>query len=358
MKFIHTADIHIGRKPSYRSEDEVMKAFSDVINECNEWGADILLVAGDMFDSPPSTGQLREVNYMFGKLNRTKVVIIAGNHDYLCDNSCFSQYKWNDNVTLLTGDMEGGTLDSVRFDDINTRVWGLSYSGEYDSDVWRERLYDRITVGENSGINILLGHGGDANNIPVDIEKLSGNGFDYLAFGHIHKPMLCERGAYCGSLVPLDRKHTGARGYIKGIITKENASFDLVPLNTWTFNNETIVVDGETTREELLDRIKALQRDDVYTNVRVMGRRSRDTCFYVDNIALPDKDDCVCGQVVDIVDESVVDYDYEKLYEENEDNILGHFIKEIWMSDVDEVTKIAALETGVDVLLDAREEFD
>ena len=49
-------------------------------------------------------------------------------------------------------------------------------------------------------------------------------GFDYVAFGHIHIPDLDEanRMAYSGSLEPIDVNEIGPRGFIYGEVTKQN----------------------------------------------------------------------------------------------------------------------------------------
>ena len=64
-----------------------------------------------------------------------------------------------------------------------------------------------------------MAHGGEPNDIPVDKKELAAAGFDYVAFGHLHKPQdVNERIRYCGSFEPLDKNETGERGYIRGEI--------------------------------------------------------------------------------------------------------------------------------------------
>ena len=46
-------------------------------------------------------------------------------------------------------------------------------------------------------------------------------GFDYIALGHIHKPMILKEDQiiYSGALEPVDKNDTGPHGYVKGEIT-------------------------------------------------------------------------------------------------------------------------------------------
>ena len=44
---------------------------------------DLLLVAGDLFHRQPLLRELKEVDGLFASLDRTQVVLVAGNHDYM-----------------------------------------------------------------------------------------------------------------------------------------------------------------------------------------------------------------------------------------------------------------------------------
>ena len=93
------------------------------------------------------------------------------------------------------------------FEDINTEVTGFSY---YTAEIPEPRL-DALEAPEDGKIHILLGHGGDANHVPIDRAALASSGFSYIALGHIHRPeiLLDKKMAYCGSPEPLDK--TGDR---------------------------------------------------------------------------------------------------------------------------------------------------
>ena len=87
MKIIHTADWHIGqnfyeydRKAEHSSFFEWLKT---IIKQLN---IDILLIAGDIFDSPNPSAESQKIYYSFlrevtSENPRMQVIIIAGNHD-------------------------------------------------------------------------------------------------------------------------------------------------------------------------------------------------------------------------------------------------------------------------------------
>ena len=109
MKFIHIADVHWGARPEREQtfgrirEQEIKETFQRVIDHANKQQVDLLLIAGDLFDQPPTQQELREVDYLLSRLNHTRTVLIAGNHDHLEPHDAFSQYKWNSEVYLLDG---------------------------------------------------------------------------------------------------------------------------------------------------------------------------------------------------------------------------------------------------------------
>ncbi len=142
---------------------------------------------GTFFHRQPLLRELKEVNYLFSGLSHTKVVLIAGNHDYLKRDSYYHRFSWNENVLFLGEDRCG----HVEFKDIETSIYGFSYA----SREIREPLYDSICVESDRCFKILLAHGGDEKHIPIDRRKLMTSGFDYIALGHIHKPQVLVRAA-------------------------------------------------------------------------------------------------------------------------------------------------------------------
>jgi len=86
MNILHTSDWHLGRALYRRSRYEEFEAFLDWLAETIERQAiDVLLVAGDVFDSSMPSNRAQELYYRF--LCRTAasscrhVVVVAGNHD-------------------------------------------------------------------------------------------------------------------------------------------------------------------------------------------------------------------------------------------------------------------------------------
>ena len=129
MRFIHTGDIHWGMtpdadKPWGKERAQAIKdTFRSIIDYTREAEADCLFISGDLFHRQPLLKYLKEVNYLFSTIPAVKVLLIAGNHDRIRENSALLSFSWAPNVTFLMDDC----LTSHYFEDINTEVYGFSY---------------------------------------------------------------------------------------------------------------------------------------------------------------------------------------------------------------------------------------
>lgn len=353
MKFIHIADIHIGAKPDAgypwgaQREKEITDSFNRIIDLCNEQQIDLLLIAGDLFHRQPLVRELKEVNYCFGKLTAAQVVLIAGNHDYIGARSNYIGFPWADNVHMLKEE----SMDSIYLEHLNTEVYGFSY---HSRDITEAR-YNKLHPGCEERINILLAHGGDEKNIPIDKKMLQESGFDYIALGHIHKPELFgDRMAYAGSLEPLDKNETGARGYMIGDIAKEgeNSSIKLEfrPNSVRQYFKLELPVNADITNGALRDLAAAKIKENGTENIyafTLIGFRDTDMVFRKEDIMH-------LGNVIEVSDETVPDYDFEALYQENQDNIIGLYIKRIREEAGQDVVAQKALYYGIEALLGAK----
>lgn len=355
MKFIHIADVHLGVIPDSDKPwgeiraNEIWKSMEHIINVCNEEEVDLLLVAGDLFHRQPKVRELKELDYLFSKLESAQVVIMAGNHDYLSFRSNYRDFPWNDRVHMFYH----SNIELMDFPDINTKVYGLSY---LQRDI-TEPLYDDLKPEDKNGYHILLAHGGDEKNIPINKKKLQASGFDYIALGHIHKPeIISEKMAYCGSLEPLDKNETGEKGYILGNINKiteglSKTEIRFIPSSHREYKNIDLNVDTTTTmgslKDQAVDEIIRNGEQNIYI-FHIKGMRDPNIHFVINEIM-------ELGNVLEVNNLSIPDYDFDRIYRENKDNMIGLFIKEIKESSEDDVIINKALYYGIEALLEARE---
>ena len=86
FRVLHTADWHLGKTLNDQSRDEEHKQFlSWLLKIIDEHAVDVLVIAGDVFDSanPPQLAQSRYYNFVsqLHKNTKSSLIITAGNHD-------------------------------------------------------------------------------------------------------------------------------------------------------------------------------------------------------------------------------------------------------------------------------------
>ena len=86
IRILHTADWHLGRRLEGRNRhDEQIAALDDICRIANDENVDVVIVAGDVFDSfvPPAESEALYYRTMVRLSDgaRRAVVVIAGNHD-------------------------------------------------------------------------------------------------------------------------------------------------------------------------------------------------------------------------------------------------------------------------------------
>lgn len=349
MKFIHTGDIHWGMSPdsdkpwSRERSRDIRDTFTAIIAKAKELRVDCLFIAGDLFHRQPLLRDLKEVNYLFSTIPQTQVIIIAGNHDRIRKNSAVLSFSWASNVTFL----ESEDVSSVYFEDINTEVTGFSY---YTAEIPEPRL-DALEAPEDGKIHILLGHGGDANHVPIDRAALASSGFSYIALGHIHRPeiLLDKKMAYCGSPEPLDKTETGRHGILYGEIDPESCqvtTLNFIPMAKLRYIPLIVRVTPDTTNTELYlkiaHEIEQRGNDNIF-RFKVQGMRDPDISFDLDALKLR-------FRIADIIDETEPQYDFSALFAEHPSDMIGFYIQALKKPDMSPVEK-KALFYGIHALL-------
>ena len=254
MKFIHTGDIHWGMTPDadkpWGSEraQAIKDTFKKIIAQAGKMQADCLFISGDLFHRQPLVRDLKEVNYLFTTIPNVKVILIAGNHDRIRENSALLSFSWSPNVTFFMDP----DLNSVYFEDINTEIYGFSY---HTREIKKPLLED-MQVSVNNHIQILMAHGGDTAHLPINFNSLELSPFSYIALGHIHRPqaLMKDRIIYAGALEPIDRNDVGPHGYVKGEITEAGVHTQWIPCAMRSYIHLEVPVKDSGGREGLWSR--------------------------------------------------------------------------------------------------------
>lgn len=234
MKFLHLADLHLGKilqEQSLIEDQEYM--LNQIIEIIEKENIDAVLISGDVYDRsvPPAEA----VNLLDSFLRtlikeiKIKVFIIAGNHDskdrlafgskIFEDEGLYIESKYNGNLRKVEVQDEYGKLNIYMLPFVKPievkQFFKEDLENNYNTAINKIIAKEKIDVEER---NIILVHqfvtagmvepertesevlslGGIEN---VDVSNF--NDFDYVAIGHVHRPQKIgrETARYAGTML-------------------------------------------------------------------------------------------------------------------------------------------------------------
>ena len=200
IRIIHAADLHLDspfeslstEKASVRRSEQ--RALLDrIAAEVNKRNADLLLLAGDLFDSGSAYAETGEALLASLQKVRVPVFIAPGNHDWYSRCSPYARLHFPDNVHIF----RTPRLESVFLPELGARVWGAGYTSPSC-----EALLRGFHAPAEEGVTQLLAlHAelGRPNSpyCPVTEAELAQSGIRYAAFGHVHLGSGLRRAGEC-----------------------------------------------------------------------------------------------------------------------------------------------------------------
>lgn len=346
MRFMHMADVHLGAAPDHGfvwAKDrgrEIWESFRRAIADANEKKVDLLLIAGDLFHRQPELQELKEVNYLFSTLEKTVVVLMAGNHDYLKPSSPYVNFEWNENVICLFS----SKCERIRLPELKVEVYGFSY---YQQEI-TQPLYDGIRAEKNEYFKILLAHGGDGEHIPLKKERLLNAGFDYIALGHIHKPQVYIRNLamYAGALEPIDCNDVGPHGYIIGDIHRKKVKLAFVDICSRQYCHDEVEVTEEDTVFSVREKIASVVRQNGAQHMYKITLKGQHHPKFRGDV----REYMKCGRIVEVVDRTVPAFHLDALRRQYHGQLIGDFIDSFPAKDRNMIEE-KALAYGLEALL-------
>ena len=238
MKFLHTGDLHIGKKIFEVSLIEDQKLILDQIFDIAvEEAVDALVIAGDVYDrAVPSTEAVAALDDFLTRLVRKDipVIMISGNHDS-GERVAFADRILEGQGLYIAGSYEE-PLKCVRLED----EWGPVYfvcmpfvkpsaAGCADSAAAVEKMLAGLPEFGEGARTVLVTHffvTGDHGKEPEVSDSETGisvggldmvpsslfDEFSYTALGHIHKPQCMRAGKVFYAGAPLKYSFSEARG--------------------------------------------------------------------------------------------------------------------------------------------------
>jgi len=360
ISFIHTADIHIGKKfnvnfnsgEGKKRRREIWETFDKIIEVCIRNNVEFLLIAGDLVDAKHCTlDDMKRLSSKFSEARNTEIIITTGNRDPYTTYSLYRFIDWPSNVHIIDTTNQ---IRQIDFADKNLCVFSVGLDLK-DKQKERTCLYD-IEVNP-SNINILLAHGdifgNDTEDVKIDISRIESK-FDYVALGHIHQyTEYSERIIYPGTPEPLDFSEKGQHGIVFCKLDKAGIEKVFVPTAKSRFISKEIFLQQDFSYDKILDIIKFsgdyISASKDYYRIILTGKVD----MAIDMNRLKTEASSFF-QYIEFVDDYLFHIDYDYWIEENDDNIIGQYFKQFKASGEENLNRQKSLLLGLSVLLNEK----
>lgn len=205
IRFIHTADLHLGSP--LKSIGQVSGRIAECLKEATfialqricdaalRYEANFLVISGDLYDR--ESRSVKANHFLAENLLRLKeknipVYVIGGNHDPLGERR--DLLRLPDNVKVFAGERPEVAEFYSRQGELLARIIGRSYRGRSES----QRIFESYRPPDTEAWNIGLLHTaldpGNTNYVPCSARELAQiAGIDYWALGHTHSPQLIRK---------------------------------------------------------------------------------------------------------------------------------------------------------------------
>lgn len=342
FRFIHTSDIHLDTSfsgsgfPSRlgdRKREAIRGAFRRIIEDARHCKVNLVLIAGDLFESERVTPDTVEfLRRQLESIRPIRVFIAPGNHDPFITGSPYKEESWPDNAHIFNSE----TFQSVEIPELAVRVTGFGYEHPHLED----RIFKKLDALSDDYFNIVVSHGSNIGRIPsgkskhgpFTIGEIAGKNIRYCALGHYHQqqrlPNPIDGTAVWYSGIPEGRgwDETGPRGYLFGEFADGNLNVESRICSQYTLNSLAVDCEAFSTREQILDAVLE-QRGisfDANTILRIQLKGALDPKL---DLSLSELEERLAGEVLYIQwdDQTYPAWDFESLADEK--TLRGRFIR-------------------------------
>lgn len=282
MKIIHCADLHLDSRMEthFNFEQakirrmEMLATFEDMVDYGLEHQVEVILIAGDLFDSNQENSSLikKQVLELIRHTNEIDFLYLSGNHD-------------GDGFMLEAGEKP----DNLKL--FSSKEWiTYSYGSVQISGVSKPQSGLQNPIWEEGNFNIVMLHGQikeyGSNLLSDDIllSDYAGQSVDYMALGHIHafsSGQLDERGIYCypGCLEGRGFDECGEKGFVLLEIQGSELEMKFMPFSRRVFHRVEVLVNQGTVEEtyyKVMEAVKSFPATDMI-HLTLAGEKRMDT---------------------------------------------------------------------------------
>ncbi len=235
MKILHTSDWHLGHTLYNHSRNEEQQAMLDQMADIvKEQQPDVFLLCGDVFHtSQPSNAIQTMLSDGLVKIHEAHpqmtIVMTAGNHDSGTKHEIF-RTPWRALNVYAIGQLEKENLEE-HIIEVPGKGYIIAIPYTYEQNLpegFFQQLLDMVAERNTEGLPVVMtahttvkgcdfqGHEQGTeytvgNIDAIELDQL-GQGYDYLALGHIHHGQFVHSGKhnvrYCGTPIPISFDET------------------------------------------------------------------------------------------------------------------------------------------------------
>lgn len=295
LKILHTADIHLDGSFAFLGEQgathrrHIQAAFDRIVETAARSDFDLLVIAGDLFDSPrPSQRTVTHVKSALGDLS-IPVCILPGNHDPYTPRSVYARETFPDNVHILKE-----TPTYLDFPQLDLVIAGSPGTEQ----THRSALHGIRRLGSDPRVDqvahkqvadarrwfVALAHGNlqipgyvESEARPLTKEEIAQTQADYVALGDWHGLMDCTSGDvrahYCGAPEPTNRRQQNTGSVLAVELSDAGTKITPETVGKLRVQSETVDVGG-LTEDDLLARLRALADPESILTVTLSGMKA------------------------------------------------------------------------------------
>jgi DNA repair protein SbcD/Mre11 len=313
LRIIHTADVHLGARHDDLGEqasaqrERQFTAFVATVDLAIAEKADLLVVAGDLFDS--NVQPRRSVERVAAQLKRLaaakiRTVIVPGTHDAYDRASIYRAHdlkglagsaRDDDWVTVLTP-----ATPSVHLATCDALVHGPVFPTKKAPHSPLRDIPAAVSAGRGTAkwqIGVIHGSVSipgktDRDDVVITTEEIAGSGLDYLALGHWHSAQKSRAGgvayAYAGAPEPVALNQDRA-GKVLLVTLDETPSGRTVNVEERVvgktrFDKLELDAAGVTSQPALIESLRRKGDPDLVLDVRIVGIRPDELDLQLDEI--------------------------------------------------------------------------
>lgn len=228
MKVAITADLHLTTKTDH---PERFNALEDILRQCNELEANLLIIAGDLFDQGLQNFADFEATINESAPENFEVIVTPGNHDPETSSKSFTLK----NLTVIS------KPKLHKFENCHLKFLFIPFVEEHGMGEELAPFEDELPAGEW----VLIGHGDWAagmispdpyeKGVYMPLTRIDLNTYQpaEVFLGHVHVPYDEDPIHYPGSPCPMDITETGPRRFL-------------------IFNTETQQIEEHTVKSDMI----------------------------------------------------------------------------------------------------------